>query len=250
MTENSIYALDFDGVICDSAIETGITGWKAATHIWNDMSGQMPAQRLLEAFRRVRPALETGYEAILIMRLLYQGINDVSLLNHYSEHIQTVIHDENLDVDAIKVLFGETRDLWIENNLQEWITMNPLFPRVAEKLQQLSRDCLWCIITTKQERFVRQILQANQIDLADQHIYGLDKNMSKPVVLTQLLNRYPDQAICFVEDRLPTLKNVIQHKELASIQLFLADWGYNTAEDRSTVNDSSISLIGIEQFPG
>jgi phosphoglycolate phosphatase-like HAD superfamily hydrolase len=250
MTENSIYALDFDGVICDSAIETGITGWKAATHIWDDMSGQLPAQPLLDAFRRVRPALETGYEAILIMRLLFQAVSDASLLEHYSEQMQSVINNENLDVDVLKALFGETRDLWIENNLQEWITMNPLFPGVAEKLQQLNRDCSWSIITTKQERFVKQILQANQIDLSDQHIYGLDRNLSKPVVLTQLLNKYPDQTICFIEDRLPTLKNVMQHKELASIQLFLADWGYNTAEDRSAVNDSSISLIGIEQFPG
>ncbi len=250
MTENTIYALDFDGVICDSAIETGITGWKAATHIWDDMSGQMPAQPLLNAFRRVRPALETGYEAILIMRLLYQGINDVSLLDHYSEHIQAVINNENLDVDALKALFGETRDLWIENNLNEWISMNPLFPGIAEKLQQLNRDCSWCIITTKQERFVKQILQANQIDLADKYIYGLDRNMSKPAVLTQLLSRYPDQTICFVEDRLPTLKNVMQHKELAGIQLFLADWGYNTAEDRSAVNHGPISLMDIEQFPG
>ncbi|HFD13311.1 MAG TPA: HAD family hydrolase, partial [Crenotrichaceae bacterium] len=51
-----IYALDFDGVICDSAVETGITGWKAATHVWNEMTGVLPDQVLLDAFRRVRPA--------------------------------------------------------------------------------------------------------------------------------------------------------------------------------------------------
>ena len=33
MNNSIIYALDFDGVICDSAVETAITGWKAAGSI-------------------------------------------------------------------------------------------------------------------------------------------------------------------------------------------------------------------------
>jgi phosphoglycolate phosphatase-like HAD superfamily hydrolase len=250
MTKHCVYALDFDGVICDSAIETGITGWKAATHIWDDMSGEMPTQSLLDAFRGVRPVLETGYEAILIMRLLYQGISDNRLLENYAQQLQAVISNENLDVNRLKVLFGETRDSWIKDNLQEWIAMNPLFPGIAEKLQTLNADAVWFIITTKQERFVKQILQANHIELADQFIYGLDRNMSKPAVLKQLLKSYPDQTICFVEDRLPTLDNVIQHEDLSTIQLFLASWGYNTNRDRSAISDGPVRLIDVEQFPG
>ena len=37
-----IYALDFDGVICDSAIETAVTGWKVAQKIWQDMPSSLP----------------------------------------------------------------------------------------------------------------------------------------------------------------------------------------------------------------
>ena len=42
MNNSIIYALDFDGVICDSAVETAITGWKAASSIWKDMPEAAP----------------------------------------------------------------------------------------------------------------------------------------------------------------------------------------------------------------
>ena len=250
MTEQCIYALDFDGVICDSAIETGITGWKAASQLWNDMSGELPGQTLLDDFRRVRPVLETGYEAILIMRLLFQGVSADTLLEHFYEQMQAIIQTDNLDTDQLKHLFGKTRDTWIKNDLQQWIAMNPLFPGIAEKLQALNTHCLWYIITTKQERFVKQILHAHNLELADQRIYGLDRNMSKVAVLKQLLKTHPDQSIYFIEDRLPTLQTVIQNKDLTEIKLFLARWGYNTDHDKSTVDNSQITLITIEQFPG
>ena len=73
MKKSVIYALDFDGVICDSAIETGITGWKAAIQIWPDMKAPLPSTELINQFRLARPVIETGFEAILIMRLLYLG---------------------------------------------------------------------------------------------------------------------------------------------------------------------------------
>jgi phosphoglycolate phosphatase-like HAD superfamily hydrolase len=250
MTEQCFYALDFDGVICDSAIETGITGWKTATQLWSDMSGELPAQPLLDSFRRVRPVLETGYEAILIMRLLFQGVNADTLLNNFSQQIQTIIQKDNLDTEYLKQLFGKTRDHWIEHNLQQWIAMNPLFPGIAEKLRTLNTQGSWYIITTKQERFVKQILYAYHIELADERIYGLDRDMSKVAVLQQLLKAHPDQSICFIEDRLPTLHNVMQHEDLTTIQLFLASWGYNTDQDRNNVHNSQITLINIEQFPG
>ncbi len=72
MSHAILYALDFDGVICDSAVETAITGWKAAGQIWNDMPRTVPPA-MIERFREVRPIIETGYESILAMRLIHLG---------------------------------------------------------------------------------------------------------------------------------------------------------------------------------
>ncbi len=243
-----IYALDFDGVICDSAVETGITGWKAATRIWTDMTGDLPEQELIDQFRRVRPVIETGYESIPVMRMLYQGDGIDSIFAEFSEKKQKLIEHSGKSVDYFKKLFGETRDLWIENALHEWLNMNPLFPGVAEKLSVLDEQHLWYIVTTKQERFVSQILASNGIHLPKTRIFGLDRNMSKVGILLELINKHPDSELHFIEDRLPTLLKVLQNNELRKIKLFFADWGYNTIRDKSDAWNHTIESIDIHHF--
>lgn len=247
MTQSILYALDFDGVICDSAVETGITGWKAASQIWSDMQGPAPSV-LIEQFRLLRPIIETGYEAILAMRLLHLGNSVDSIYSSYADKTQALLAQAQVTTDDLKKLFGQTRDTWIADDLADWVAMNPLFSGVAEKLQQLGQRHSWFIITTKQERFVKQILQANAIELADQAIYGLDRNLSKVEVLKNLLNQQPEQAIYFVEDRLPTLLNVAKQPELASVKLIFALWGYNTEADKALAAEQGLLSQGLNQF--
>ncbi|MGJ0428767.1 HAD family hydrolase [Methylobacter sp.] len=248
MNNSIIYALDFDGVICDSAVETAITGWKCAGQIWDDMPGPVPSQSLIDQFRLVRPTIETGYEAILAMRLLHLGETTDAIYSDYAGKTQALMQDAQVTVNDLKKLFGETRDAWIDSALAEWVDMNPLFSGIGDKLRRLGQQGLWYIITTKQERFVRQILKANQVDLPDAHIFGLDRNMSKQEVLKELQEKHPQQPIHFVEDRLPTLLNVQKNDELASIKLIFALWGYNTDEDKTVAAQNPFDSRLLEDF--
>ncbi|MCX7083967.1 MAG: HAD family hydrolase [Methylococcales bacterium] len=247
MNNLPIYALDFDGVICDSAVETAITGWKVASSIWQDMPPSVPND-LIEQFKLVRPIIETGYEAILAMRLLYQQTPIESIYENYAVLTQASLNETQLTPSDLKHLFGKTRDEWIAQDLADWIKHNPLFTDIATKLKHLSQQNTWYIVTTKQERFVKQILQANAIELDENHIYGLDRNMNKPSVLKLLLEKHPEQEICFVEDRLPTLLNVIQNSELKPIKLIFALWGYNTLADKNLAQQTPISLQELDEF--
>lgn len=247
MNNSIIYALDFDGVICDSAIETAISGWKAAGQLWEDMPATLP-QTIIDEFRLIRPIIETGYEAILTMRLLYLGETAEEIYQDYSEKIPALLQEAQVSTDDLKKLFGETRDTWIANDLADWIAMNPLFPGVAEKLRELGQQHTWYVITTKQERFVRKILKANAIELADERIFGLDRNLSKPEVLKGLVKVHPTQRIHFVEDRLPALLNVRKHPELTEINLLFALWGYNTAEDKALAAQQAFTSQQLDEF--
>ncbi|RTZ65145.1 MAG: HAD family hydrolase [Aquificaceae bacterium] len=242
-----IYALDFDGVICDSAIETSITGWKAARKIWQDISSTLPPEKLITDFRQVRPFLETGYEAILIMRLLDQGVSVKSLCESYAILLKQLICNNNLDINNLKKLFGDTRDDWIKTNIQEWLQMNPFFEDIQQALKKIAMHHCY-IITTKQERFVQQILQANNIQCQDNRIYGMEKNKSKAETLLELIKKHPYQRIVFIEDRLPTLINIKHKPQLQTIKLQLATWGYNTAEDKQKALTHSIETINLKQF--
>lgn len=248
MKQSIIYALDFDGVICDSAIETGISGWKAAMHIWDEITTPLPPQKILDQFTNVRPVMETGYEAILVMKMLNDGEQIDAILNDFHDKRDRLIRSSNLNIETLKKLFGETRDQWIKDDLNEWVDMNPLFLGVAEKLKCLADQELWYIITTKQERFVKYILNANQINIPGDRVFGLDRKMSKEAVLLDLVDKHPKKSIYFVEDRLPALLNVIRNKKLASVQLFFANWGYNTEKDKLDAQQEAIELIGLDDF--
>lgn len=247
---NKLYALDFDGVLCDSAVETAIAGWKVALQIWSDMPEQIPAE-ILERFRQVRPVMETGYESILIVRMLFEGLDTESLMSAFHHQIEALMIRDALEVDELKQTFGATRDQWIEDDFDNWIKMNPLFDGVAEKLHQLETEQS-VIITTKQERFVDHILSANQIHFPIEQIYGLDRNLSKQQILTDLSASQPNTDILFVEDRLPTLINVITDDRLDHVQLLLANWGYNTQEDRDSATEikriKTINLADLQQL--
>jgi len=247
MNKPLIYAFDFDGVICDSAIETGITGWKVACQIWPEMPTKTPSN-MLDLFRQVRPVMETGYEAILIMRLLFEGVTAQTLLDNFNGSLDAIIERDQITPDQLKKQFGDTRDHWIKHDLPEWLEMNPLFDGIANKLQHI--DPAHCvIITTKQERFVDQILSANNVSLPSEQIFGLDRKLSKQQILSDFLASHPDYNILFVEDRLPTLLNVIDDNRLKNVQLFFADWGYNTQQDKhAALQLATVSTIDLGQM--
>ena len=115
--------------------------------------------------------------------------------------------------------------------------MNPLYPGISKLLKQIPLSQLF-IITTKQERFVQAILQANQIDIIPTHIYGLDRKLKKPQILQDLQQLPPQTTILFIEDRLPTLLDVINTPSLSTIQLYFANWGYNTTNDMQTAEQN------------
>jgi len=242
-----LYVLDFDGVICDSAIETAITGWKAAQKIWQDMPNENPSEVIINNFRGVRPFLETGYEAILIMRLLQQGSAIDELNTSYPQTMQSLLQQEKLNINQLKQLFGNTRDQWIKQNPQQWLSMNPLFSGVRQRLESLINHT-WYIVTTKQERFVTQIFENYGIEINQQHIYGMDTKKSKQDVLIELKKKHPDQDIIFIEDRLPTLLSISENNKLKSIKLQLVDWGYNTEKDKQLAEQYSIELLTVRNF--
>ena len=247
MSLKPLYALDFDGVICDSALETAITGWKTAGQIWSDMTGPAP-DVLVSDFREVRPLIETGYEAILAMRLLYQGYDKQQIFEQYQILTRALLEQAGVSVEQLKSMFGATRDHWIATNAADWITQNPLFPGVAECLQRWQGQRDWLIITTKQERFVHQILAAHDIALAADYIFGLDRNLSKVQVLEKWMARYPARPLVFIEDRLPTLLNVAKQPALQNVQLQLALWGYNSSAEQQVAIRHGMTGLELADF--
>jgi phosphoglycolate phosphatase-like HAD superfamily hydrolase len=107
------------------------------------------------------------------------------------------------------------------------------------------------IVTTKEGRFVKQLLQQQGIELPVNKIIGKESKRPKYETLRLIKKQIAEDniTIWFVEDRLPALQQVQQQSDLQQVHLFLADWGYNRSSDRNLAQrDRHIKLLSLQQF--
>jgi phosphoglycolate phosphatase-like HAD superfamily hydrolase len=244
-------ALDFDGVLCDGMQEYFQTSWRTYrtfNHIW-PTSSPLPPVNLEASFKRLRPVVTSGWEMPVLLRAILKGFGEAELLQRWAEIRDRLVAEEELNPQELSKRVDIVRDRWIAEDLPGWLGLHQFYPGVAEQIQACLRTGLnLVIITTKESRFVVQLLQQQQIDLKSANIFGKDRQQSKAETLTQLLTQTP-QPIWFVEDLLPALLKVKQAPQLATVRLFLADWGYNIARDRTlAVQDNRIQLLSLSQF--
>lgn len=246
-TGGSILALDFDGVICDGMQEYFHSSWLVYRQIWS-LPAAPPPTDLFPTFAQLRPLIEHGWEMPLLVWALQHNIAPTQITRDWHDLATQILADRQLSAgDVVKVL-DEVRDRSIATDLVGWLNLQRCYPGTVERLLTLPPAIVPVIITTKDGRFTRQFLENQGVNLPADAIFGKEIKQPKAETLRQLLATNPDQ-IWFVEDRLPTLQTISQQHDLDSVQLFLADWGYNTPAERAAAQqDDRIQLLSIEQF--
>jgi len=253
MTANSptILALDFDGVICDGLIEYFEVAWRTYCQIWSP-SLDTPPEDLAARFYRLRPVIETGWEMPILIKALVNGITDAQILREWVTMVPQILLADNLQAKDIGAKLDYLRDEWITTDLDGWLGLHRFYPGVVEKIKAvIASEVQLYIVTTKEGRFVQRLLQQAGVDLAKESIFGKEVKRPKYEILRELIQKANPQLVnlWFVEDRLKTLQLVQQQPDLGDVQLFLADWGYNTRAERELVkNEPRIRLITLAQF--
>ncbi|WP_017655827.1 HAD family hydrolase [Fortiea contorta] len=247
----TILALDFDGVICDGLIEYFEVAWRTYSQIWTP-ANDTPSNDLASRFYRLRPVIETGWEMPVLIKALVDGIPDEKILQQWVTITPQILLDYQIQAREIGAKLDNIRDEWIATDLDNWLSLHKFYPGVVEKIQAtLTSNIQMYIVTTKEGRFVQQLLQQSGVDLPPGVIFGKEEKRPKYEILRQLKEKAEFQPVSlwFVEDRLKTLQLVQQQPDLADVQLFLADWGYNTqAERKLAEDDQGIQLISLSQF--
>lgn len=245
---SSILALDFDGVLCDGLIEYFETAWRTYCQIWCPNSST-PTDEIAASFYRLRPVIETGWEMPILIRALISGISEHDILRQWGEISQSILQAEKLVAIDIALKLDQIRDRWISNDLASWLSLHRFYPGVIEKMQSLLNSNLQpTIVTTKEGRFVSQLLQQQGIEMPRKWIIGKESKRPKHQILKELMAE-TQAKLWFVEDRLKTLQLVQQQPNIATVKLYLADWGYNTASEREEARQTSgIELISLSDF--
>ncbi|MDX2244479.1 MAG: HAD family hydrolase [Leptolyngbyaceae cyanobacterium bins.302] len=246
----TVLALDFDGVVCDGLKEYFITAWRAYCNLWQPESAT-PPEGLAESFYRLRPVVETGWEMPVVIRAVLRGVREEDIFANWTTIARQITTEEQLTPAELMAQVDGTRDEWITSDVTSWLGQHQFYPGVIDRLKAiLQSEIHVVIISTKEGRFIQQLLEQQEVDLTDLQLYGKEVKRPKSEILLELMQAFGKDAVFwFVEDRLKTLQSIQKRPELEEVQLFLADWGYNTAGDRAqAMRDPHIHLISLEQF--
>jgi phosphoglycolate phosphatase-like HAD superfamily hydrolase len=247
----TILASDFDGVICDGMVEYFEVSWRTYCQIW-ESSKKIPSDDLASSFYSLRPVIETGWEMPVLIKALTEKLSEEIILKDWINITQRILSENGLNSQDIAMRLDSIRDEWIENDLEDWMSLHRFYPGISERIKDMiSSDIEVYIVTTKEGRFVHKLLEKEGINLPREVIFGKEVKRPKYQILRELKNN-EDQItknIWFIEDRLKTLQSVKAQPDLSDVQLFLADWGYNTPSDRLIAhNDTQINLLSLGNY--
>jgi len=248
MIKPKILALDFDGVICNGLREYFQSSQKSYQKMWSDF----PDQKLAEKFYQLRPVIEHGWEMPVLLRALILEYSDQDILNNWSEICDQIVKIEGLNPQKIAQELDQVRDQWINSDLEVWLSLQTPYQGIIETLKNIiDSSPLLYIISTKEGRFIHQFLGRYNISLSQNYIIGKECKLPKYETIRLIIEKEKvnPAEIWFIEDRLNTLNLMAKQADLKNVQLFLADWGYNTEQMRNlTKYHDRIKLLSLDQF--
>ena len=188
---------------------------------------------------------------ILLRALVLQYEQD-NIESNWHNVCSEIVTKENLNKQQVMSALDGVRDHWIQTDLDNWLALHEFYPGVLEKLGKLlDSSTLLYIVTTKEGRFVKQLLKQQNLSFPEDHIFGKEVKQPKFDTLRQILkiNQETPNNLWFIEDLLKTLNKVKSQEYLTEVNLFLADWGYNTIKSHELVKqDSTINLLSLDTF--
>ena len=237
-----IVALDLDGVLVDGLREYWTVSRDVALAL-----GAQPAQLdtagVQAGFRRIRPWVHTGWEMVVVAWALARGAPEASFQRDYDVALELWQSRLGTSAPALQTALEQRRRELIFHDRQAWLALHRFYPGVPERLCAFAAEQVdWVVITTKGRPFAGELLA--QQDLKPFALYGREDG-PKVDVLTRLLEH--QRPLRFVEDRLPSLEQVMAHPQLDSIHCYLAAWGYVRNDDHLRLR-SPVHWLTLEAF--
>ncbi|MGD1855112.1 MAG: HAD family hydrolase [Leptolyngbyaceae cyanobacterium] len=184
-----VLAFDFDGVICDGLIEYFQTAWRAYCKLFKPENLEPPAG-LAEKFYPLRPVIETGWEMPMLLRALIAGKTDAEIVAGWPEMALPFLDEANLErSEAAKILDGE-RDRWIATDLDNWLAQHRFYPNMLAVLQNSLEKRPTYIVSTKEGRFIQQLLKQSGVAMPPDKILGKEVKRPKYETLRLLTARH------------------------------------------------------------
>lgn len=265
-TISDVYVLDFDGVLCDSQREVSTAGLASAMLRWPDAFRGIDDERkehVLRGLAQTRPRLVRGYESMVMARMIWESEENIGKIvasnweSGDESLLSRTLRAWNESEEELTTIFEKYRASRMKDSSDKWIALNPLYPGVAEAVRDC-RDPFYICSSKRSDRLyplLNVLLQlgveegsprifAGLIPPTERKIDALQQIMSRPVA------SQPSTSLHFIDDRFETIEAVSNDPTLsARYKLYLAGWGYNTAEERERAATlPGVQVIDLESF--
>ena len=256
--ERHVVALDFDGVVCNSAIECMFTAYVAYARAKGaDVDPRLESIR--ESTRRqffsMRPFIRDGKDYLLILYFIEKGI-EINTQSGFDRESAERMADACQSMGAggsaeLERLFQDTRRELRSRDEAAWLARNPPYDGVARGLAAC-RDQLDSVyvVTGKPTDAVIHILTHHGVALpADQILSSGDlpeqpaKNLHLEAV-SRAARVHPGQ-IHFVDDQVAHLKAALG----LGVRCYVAEWGYITEQQLREAADAGVPRLREDEFP-
>jgi phosphoglycolate phosphatase-like HAD superfamily hydrolase len=242
-----VLALDFDGVICDSAGEAFIVAARTFAETFPEQPLGPAAEGSAELLARFVEIMPLGnraedYAVILAAIAREQSIPDQAAYDAFHASVAP----ERLR--SFHKRFYRVRAAWAEADPAGWLARLGLYPGIRELLRRRAADVRLAIATAKDRHSVRAILAAHGVADLFPEGFVLDKEAGekKRMHVTQLAVQVgcAPAEVTFVDDKLNHLEDVAA----LGARCVLAAWGYNGVREQRSAAAQGFLVCGLDDF--
>ena len=241
-----VLALDFDGVISDSAREA----WAVASRSFAWLCGRDhdPAREgdaaLFARFLELMPLGNRAEDYCVALLAMESGAELPDQAAYDAFH-------RAQDPERLRSFhrrFYRERKVWSEADPEGWLALMRPYPGMRELLQRRAGQVELAIATSKDRRSVRSLLAAYGIgDLfADDRVLDKEAGVRKRTHVSRLAEtlRVPVSEVTFVDDKVNHLLDVAP----LGARCVLAGWGYNGERERREATRAGLLVCGLDDL--
>lgn len=255
----NVIALDFDGVICDSAAECVVSAYGAYVEAkgerFDPMASTVP-DYFRDGFYRLRPLIRDGRDYVMILYLLDLRV-EMEDQEDFDHALETRLPDLLSlfgveDGPGLEAAFQKYRARFRGRDEGGWMDRNPLYDGMVEALRKRDGALGRVFVTTsKPSSVAKGILEHNGFSLPVGHVLGKDmvgrspdKNVHMGLVTEAIGVGYED--IHFVDDQVAHLESAMG----LGVNCYLASYGYVTEKQVEKARGLGIRALEERELVG
>jgi phosphoglycolate phosphatase-like HAD superfamily hydrolase len=254
-----ILAVDFDGVISDSALKSLFVSHNAYCQYfdlkvkknfggklftfenWEEMKKQYKKE--MDDYRRLRSYIELSGDFFVIIKIMEEQIQikDQQEFIAYRNQLQ-------FDYQFFRELFFEEKEKWQKKSFRKWFFLSPVFHEVVKGIQRFLQEGQKMVIATSNlGEDIHRSFQPEYLDFKIDIEDIFDKNFGKHKAehMQAIAKKYGValEEIYFIDDQLSYLIGT----NTLGVSVFLAGWGYCTESQKEEAKKRRITVIEEEK---